>query len=396
MTSDKKTDPILQIHFDSLADLIADIGITSEAKRAEAELDALMIWSSEASDLAITELSESEAPERLTAATLTVLSLRAEEAYPAIVRHFCSDNPEFQNAIRIGLRLSNPEGIYRALLDAAKSAPDLTNITLVDVATFHRRKPHADPRRLMNVEDPNFRAILLEAIGRLGEPSLVLHFETDSDPVVRRVFWRALAMSGDLAVANRCRKQCVQDPPCHDAIRFLGVVGSVEDLPLLKKLAQSEQTAQPAVQALGILGASESIPELINMLSHTRTAHVAANSLERITGRGVARTDPPAPPEHLTEEELDFWSNPGDPIPEVAHEWWRQNHYYFERSKRYQAGKCVSGNPLGDGFDELPDRIQKDVYLRERALNPQMTPDWELDTWPCYQHNPSWASRSKA
>jgi hypothetical protein len=25
-----------------------------------------------------------------------------------------------------------------------------------------------------------------------------------------------------------------------------------------------------------------------------------------------------------------------------------------------------------------------------------MTPDWELDTWPCYQHNPSWASRSKA
>jgi hypothetical protein len=109
-----------------------------------------------------------------------------------------------------------------------------------------------------------------------------------------------LAMSGDLAVANRCGKQCVQDPPCHDAIRFLGVVGSVEDLPLLKKLAQSEQTAQPAVQALGILGASESIPELINMLSHTRTAHVAANSLERITGRGVARTDPPAPPEHLT------------------------------------------------------------------------------------------------
>ncbi len=395
MSSDQTTNHILLVHFESLADLVGNIGIPSEALRAGAELDALMIWGRDAGDLAIAELAAPKAPERLTAATITVLALQAEEAYPTIVRHFCGDNPEFQDAVRIGLRLSNPEGILRALLEAVKVASDLTKIAFVDVATFHRRNPHVDPRVLTKVDDPSYRAILLESIGRLREPTLVLHFEADSDPVVRRVFWRSLALSGDLVLPNRCRKKCVQDPPCHDAIRFLGVVGSVEDLPLLKKLAQVEETAQPAVQALGILGASEAIPELIRMLSDPRTAHVAADALERITGRGVARSDPPPPPDHLTEDELDFWFHPGDPIPEVAHEWWRQNHYYFERNKRYQAGRCVSDDPLGSGFDELPDTIRRDVYLRERALHPQTTPDWELDTWPCHHRNPGWASQTK-
>lgn len=394
MSSDQMTNHILQVHFESLADLVGNIWISSEAQRAEAELDALMIWGSEAKDLAIAELSEPEAPERLTAATIIVLALQAEEAYPAIARHFCGDNPEFQNAVRTGLRLSNPERIFRALLEAAKVPSDMTNIALVDVATFHRRKPHVDPRKFINVYDPNYRAILLEAVGRSGDPSLVLRFETDSDPVVRRVFWRALAMSGDSALPSRCRRKCVQDPPSHDAIRFMGVVGSIEDLPLLKKLAQDDETVQPAVQALGILGASEAIPELIRMLSDPRTAHVAADSLERITGRGVARSDPPPPPNHLTEEELDFWFHPGDPIPEVAHQWWKQNHYYFERGKRYQAGRCLSDDPLGDGFDELPDPIRRDIYLRERALNFANTADWELETWPKYQRNPAWSSQS--
>jgi uncharacterized protein (TIGR02270 family) len=392
MTSDQTTNRILQLHFESLADLIANIGISSEAQRAEAEMDALMIWGSDARDLAIAELSEPEASERLTAATLTALALQAEEAYPAIVQHFCSDNPEFQNAIRLGLRLCNPEGIFRALLEAAADASDMTKIALVDVATFHRRRPLVDLRKLMNVDDPTYRAILLEAMGRLREPALALHFETDTDPIVRRVFWRSLARSGDASITNRCRQRSVQDQPCHDAIRFLGVVGSAQDIPLLMKLAQSENTSQPAIHALGILGSSEVIPELIHLLREPSTAQSAANALERITGRMVPRSDPPPPPEHLTEEELDFWFHPGDPIPDAAEEWWQQNRYYFERGKRYQAGLCLSDDPLGPVFDQLPDDVRRDIYLRQRVLQFELTPDWELETWPRYHRNPAWAS----
>jgi len=40
---------------------------------------------------------------------------------------------------------------------------------------------------------------------------------------------------------------------------------------------------------------------------------------------------------------------------------------------RYQAGLCISDDPLGLVFGQLPLAIGYDVYLRERALTPRYT-----------------------
>ena len=209
----------------------------------------------------------------------------------------------------------------------------------------------------------------------------------------QKAFWKAMARSGHPQVVHSCRQRCAEQQPCHDAIRFLGVIADPHDFSLLRKLATHEGTAVAALEAMGNCGATELIPNILAALNIPLTADAAARSLERISGRMVPRSDPPPPPDHLTEDELDFWSHPGDPIPEAAHQWWKQNHYYFEAGKRYQAGRCVSDEPLGPVFDELPDEIRYDVYLRERALRFNQTPDWELETWPRHQRNLGWSSQ---
>ncbi len=383
----------VRAHFESLAELVGYVVLRSEAERAAAHLDGLMVWGSDAIEVARAELAEPQVAESVTAAVAVAMALRVTDLYPLVVERFCGDAADVRNAARIGLRLGDVGSIVRSLEAAASGGSLATRIALLDVAAFHRRRPPCEPAELMACQEPESRAILVEALGRLGDPSLVLRFESDSDPAVRRLFWRSLARAGDSAIASRCRQQIAQDRPCHDAIRCLGVVGSAQDVPALVKLAQDESTALPAIEALGILGACEVVPHLVDMLSGPHSAQTAAESLERITGRTVPRGDPLPPPEHLSDDERDFWFHPGDPIVDAVQQWWDQNRASFEPGKRYQAGICVSDDPLGAVFDQLPDDVRRDVYLRERALRSTTTPDWELETWPKYQRDPGWAGR---
>jgi hypothetical protein len=385
---------IFQTHFESFSDLIRSIVDRSSAARAEAELDGLILSGDDSVAYAEQHLTEPESEESLAAATLVAFALQATTLYPSILSLLCGEDSDFQRGARLGLRLSNIASIDRELTELAVNVQPKARIAIFDVLSFHRIIFPADVGGLLKVEDPESRCLLLECLGRGRHANLVATFSQDTDPKIRKAFWTAMASSGHSDVINACRRRCAQDLPCHDAIRFLGVVATQEDHKLLRRLSMHEATAIPAMEAMGACGATELVPDILNALNQPLTADAAANALERISGRGIPRSDPPSPPEHLTEDELDFWFHPGEPVSEAAHEWWRQNHYYFEPGKRYQAGRCVSDDPLGPVFDELPDEIRADVYLRERALRPDETPDWELKTWPQYQKNPSWASQA--
>ena len=106
----------------------------------------------------------------------------------------------------------------------------------------------------------------------------------------------------------------------------------------------------------------------------------------------MPRGAPPPPPDDLSEEERDLWE-PEAPIDVgAAREWWSSRAPHFDPKKRYQAGVNVADGALGSALDQLPQRLRRDVYLRERALA-KNAPDWELDTWPRRQRNPSdWMS----
>lgn len=390
------TDWIVQTHFNSLAELIRHIGDRSAAVRVAAELDGLVIAGEESVDIAKGVLANPESAEEVSAATLVAFELQATTLYPEVLNLLCGQNPEWQNGVRYGLRLCNITPIRHELLRMLSEAETPARIAIFDVLTFHRIPVQMDSQQFLKVDDPENRLLLLECLGRSRNTNLVSTFAQDTDPKIRKAFWKAMARSCHPDVVNSCRRRCVQDQPCHDAIRFLGVIGSSEDFNLLRRLSRDEAAATAAVEAMGILGATELIPDIIAALANPVTWQAAAGVLERISGRGVPRNDPPPPPEQLTEDELDFWFHPGDPIPEAAEQWWKQNHYYFEPGKRYQAGRCVSDNPLGPVFEDLPDDVRIEVYLRQCALDFPNTPDWELETWPQYHRNPGWNSNGKS
>jgi uncharacterized protein (TIGR02270 family) len=387
------TDWIVQTHFDSLAELISHIGDWSSAVRLVAELDGLAIAGDESAVLAKEVLAEPQTEEEVAAATLVAFELQATTLFPDVLNLLRGQSLEIRNGGRCGLRLCNIKPVVDELLRMASDAKTPTGISAFDVLTFHRIRLEMQLEQLLIVDAPEDRLLLLEGLGRSRNANLVASFSKDTDPKIKKAFWKAMARSGHPDVVNSCRRSCVKERPCHDAIRFLGVIGSSKDFNLLLQLSNHEATAVPAMEAMGILGATDLIPTIIKALGNPVTSQAAAVALERISGRGVPRNDPPPPPDHLTEDELDFWFHPGDPIPEAAETWWKQNHYYFETGKRYQAGRCVSDDPLGTVFDELPDEIRMDIYLRQRALDSANTPDWELETWPKYHKNPAWASR---
>ncbi len=201
-----------------------------------------------------------------------------------------------------------------------------------------------------------------------------------------RLLYAQSARSGLAELAEFCREATRKAYP-NEAIEFLGIVGSAHDLPDLQRAATNLTTSTAALNGLGRLGLTAAVPFLLEHLSDSELADCAAAAIERITGQEVLRGPSPEPPPQLTEDERDLW----EPKPPVdvprAREWWNANAARFDPAKRYQAGLCVSDDPLGPVFDQLPLAFRYDVYLRERALTPG-TPDWELETWPWKQKCP--------
>lgn len=92
----------------------------------------------------------------------------------------------------------------------------------------------------------------------------------------------------------------------------------------------------------------------------------------------------------MTGDHLDVWDPVAPPDVSAARAWRAAVGAHFDPGKRWQAGVCVSDDPLGAASDRLPSAIRYDVYLylRERALV-RGTPDWELETWTWRQRRRS-------
>ena len=205
---------------------------------------------------------------------------------------------------------------------------------------------------------------------------------------IRRAAWRASARRGLAELLPFCRD--VVGTGDATALEFLGVIGSPEDLPLFVRAVDNSQNAQAAVDGLGKLAPIAAIPFLIETLEDTKLAESAASAIERITGTTVMRGEvPDGPPAGLTEDELDIWEARGPIDVDATRQWWRSDAHRFEAGNRWQAGLNVSRDTLRDEiFERLPLRLRYDSFLRERALRPATTPDWELETWLPMQKDP--------
>ncbi|MEQ1827168.1 MAG: hypothetical protein ABL921_14530, partial [Pirellula sp.] len=259
---------------------------------------------------------------------------------------------------------------------------------------FHRCKVSVDLSEFARHEEPVVRRCAAEAAGRLQNKAhsvFVARLIADPVPAVRRSALRAAARLRLQGLGDMCRTRAVAAKPCLESIRFLAVCGTEADSRLLIQLTKNESTAVAAVQAMGGIGTPVLIPYLLELLSDPVLGDPAAIALERIAFFSAPRGDAPEPPPHASEEVLDFWNPPSPPIPGPAFDWWNEHKSDFQAGKQYQAGICVSENPLGEHFDNLPDEVRYDLYLRAHALGAVSVPDWELETWPQHERNPGWA-----
>ena len=367
-----------------------------ELNRADAFLDGLRVDAEAAIALAGERFESPEEPLELATATLVLLECGGDNEVKPILDRLKEGDPEVCDAIRRGLRLSKVGRIKEGLFGLLGHTNPCIRATSLDVLAFHRQQPIADLDSLNNYEKPYVRRCVAEALGRLQpfqHEDILRILIADPDPKVRQSALRAAAKHGMRGLANLCRARAAGNPPCLDSIRFLGVVGSGDDLEQLFQLTRNPLTSTPAIQAIGALGLPSSIPQLLQLLGEPTLNDAAALAIERITGFSVPRGDVPEPPPDATEDELDFWAPPAVAISKPACEWWQENSSSFTDGKRYQAGICVSDDPLGIHFNDLPYEVRCDVYLRERATQGNRIPDWELETWPWHQRNPGWASK---
>jgi len=358
--------------------------------RSEANLDALSIAGEDAIAIGITSMEG----DGESASVVALLMAESESAQPrpaeraAALLH--NKSPEIRRASRWGLRLASSRHIephLRALLGKPKW--DFASAAALDILAFHRLPVQAEIGVLPDEECDDVAWLLAEAGGRMRGVWNATHlkqFLGHASPRVREAALRASARCGLLELSAVCREATINSAPL-EAIEFLGVVGSPEDLSSLKRAASNPAAANAALKGIGRIGLPASVPYLLDLMASAELAEPAAFALWRITGQQVPRGPTPAPPADLSEDELDLW----EPKPPVdvprAHAWWIANESRFDPAKRYQCGLNISNDPLGLVFDQLPLSIRYDVYLRERALTPG-TPDWELETWTWNQKNP--------
>jgi hypothetical protein len=277
----------------------------------------------------------------------------------------------------------------RELLESSDS--DAASAAAQDILAFHRLPVPVRSWDLPESDDDEVAWLLAEAGGRTPgawNARRLKEFLGHRSARVREAALRASARCGLAESTVICRSAASDaGPAVAEAVAFLGVLGFQEDLPRLLHLTSSPELAEAAVAGLGRLGFTGGMPSLLDLLNDPLLAESAARAVERITGRPVLRGDPPQPPPGLSEDELDLWE-PVRPIDMTrTRDWWKATEAGFDPNERWQWGLCVSDDPLGPIFEQLPLCIRYDVYLRQRA-SVRNTPDWELETWSWKQKDP--------
>jgi len=294
-----------------------------------------------------------------------------------------------RNSARWGLRLANCRCTSAPLLDLTRLLTGTCTPAAFEILAFHRIEL---PPSIGLAECPEETLwLFLEATGRSNLPwseADLQFFATHQSQRIRQSALRASARRASPSLLEFCRAAtAIEHLAAHETIEFLGLVGTADDLDLLYEATSRSTIAIASLNGIARLGSPLSLPILLECLGLPDLSESAASAIERITGTKVPRDSPHPPTLEMTEDELDLWE-PVAPVDGVAtRKWWSANASRFDPEKRYQVGLCVSDDPLGKVFDQLPLNIRYDVYLRQRALVPG-TPDWELETWSWKQRSP--------
>jgi hypothetical protein len=337
--------------------------------RARASVDALRRDRAASSEVAVAAAATD--PDATSIAVLLLAETGAPDSTARIVGYLRDPACEPRDAAWWGLRLANIGAIADDLSAlAAQPTHDYATATARDALAAHRRPVDVPMPSAFESLPEDVAWLTAHARGRAGgewDGALLSRFLAHPSGVVKATALQAAARARFRDMLDFCRSS--SDAEC---LEFLGVVGDANDLARLEQAATGgdAELARAAIAGLGKLGLIAAVRPLLDLLDDAERARPAASAIARITGERVRR-------------------DASDAIDAAAtREWWSSHATNLDSAKRYQAGCDVTEDPLGAVFDELPHRLRRDVYLRERALAPN-APDWELETWPWRQRTPA-------
>ena len=313
-------------------------------ERAEAHLDGLRLAEQHGVDVARPHL-KGEFKSGATAATFVLMETGEADLAQEVIDVLASAEPPARDGIRIGLRYSRIDAIEAQLRALAQSAAPGVRAAAADVLAFHRR-PIPDLKEVLLEDDDEIHAIVLGALGRVGQPLEVPVFEfglRSASTAVRRAALEAAARSGMPGLEGLSRAAATRpEAPDPEALAFLGVLGRPESLPILLAALARPELAAGAIRGLGSLGRVEAIPQLIDAMKNAATARAAGAAFKRITGaEDIAG---PRPPVRLAAEDAiedEFVDDTPPPNAETAMRWWQSKKTAFAVGMRWQGGAAA-------------------------------------------------------
>lgn len=191
-------------------------------------------------------------------------------------------------------------------------------------------------------------AMSLSGISPLPAVSNGLLESDESDTFEKALF--ANLMAGDPDSLQKARKHAGLHP--EQTVRlplYLACSGDCRDYPAIVQCLLFEASKPYAIKALGIMGLKKAIPLLIERLSQEEweMQKLIADSLELITGAGLARPDPDVS-EGPEGYEYEVVVETGWGI--IWSDWWEKNSRRFDPDMRYRRGKPCT---LTAAIDEM-------------------------------------------
>jgi len=349
-------------------------------QRAHRHLEGLLLGQGHALDLA-REAFRAEERGAATAAGFVFLDLGVPELRDELMEILSAADLEVAHGIRIALRHRTLGSIEPAIRTLADSGSPIVKACACDVLAFHRSDPVVGVRSLLEEEDEELRTLAISSIGRWrgewGEGDLLRELEKPDSKRAQRAALETSARLSLPGLPSICLEAAFEaEEPCMEAMKFLGVIGGVSELPRLEKALENPDLATPALGAIGALGSPDGIPAIIEALRDPKLMHDAAAAFLRITAAENVKGDPVPPPEDFSEEEADFWDEHVEVDADLAEKWWEAHEAEFYGAERWQNGQAVSGWPV-DG--DLTLEARRDEYLRGSFQGVAGTEEVELE-----------------
>jgi hypothetical protein len=200
---------------------------------------------------------------------------------------------------------------------------------------------------------------------------------------VRRAVLEAAARSRTPGLDALCRAAAGRSAdPDAEALAFLGVLGSPQDLRILLDSLDVPELHLGALRGLGALGDVAAVPKLLDWIESAKdSAGEAASAFARITGAGNLEAErPPAEEPGARSVAEEFEVETPTPDPAKARAVWSARQRAFAPGRRWQAGIDVTAS--AQDVARRPDlqlALRRDLYLSLRARRGGSVRDVELE-----------------